>query len=371
MDSKITTLRELDGASGFLAKNAHPRDSRIRFEEKPHLYWLQGYPEPFISGTTITHHYFPKFDPDKTIMKMRISGSIDKPDSKYYGMTNEQIRDLWKNNSGNEAGTFMHSCIEFYLNKLPVENDSIEFNMFLNYAKDYNIENIIYRTEWMIYSTDHQIAGSIDAIVKNPDGTFTIVDWKRSKQIKFENSYQRFKRPFQHLEDCNFNHYAFQLNLYRTIIQKYYGMVVSGLYLVVCHPDNQNKNYQKIDLPIMDKEMEVLLDIRLQELKKNNKIYPKAEWETEEEVMNRLAFQSKVNPEDMDIEIDENNSHTDAPVTLKSISLDDMFITEPESQTHSVSNLKSLSLDSLFADDQEATTAPPVKKVKKKNLNKV
>lgn len=324
----ITTLRELNGASGFLAKNAHPRDDNITFEEVPHLYWIKGYPEPFISGTTIAHHYIPKFEPDKVIMKMRKSGSIDKPDSKYYGMTNEQIKALWCDPSANKAGTFMHSCIEFYLNKMPFQNDSLEFNMFLNYARDYDVENIIYRTEWMIYSTDHQIAGSIDAIVKNHDGTFTIVDWKRSKEIKRTNTYQKMKRPFNHLEDCNFNHYAFQLNLYRAIIQKYYGMVVSGLYLVICHPNNPNGNYQKIDLPIMDKEMETLLDLRIQELKKNKKIYPKADWENESEIMNR--FISDENNDEMEIEDVE--YAVEAPIVvektqsnLKSIGLDDMF----------------------------------------------
>ena len=47
-----------------------------------------------------------------------------------------------------------------------------------------------YRTEWMIWDKDHKLAGSIDMIFENEDGTLSIYDWKRSKEIKKQNKWQ-------------------------------------------------------------------------------------------------------------------------------------------------------------------------------------
>ena len=63
-----------------------------------------------------------------------------------------------------------------------VDNNSIEFQQFLKYQEDYK-DLKPYRTEWMIYDEELKLAGSIDMVNENSDGTLQIRDWKRSKQI--------------------------------------------------------------------------------------------------------------------------------------------------------------------------------------------
>jgi ATP-dependent exoDNAse (exonuclease V) beta subunit len=43
----------------------------------------------------------------------------------------------------------------------------------------------------MIYDKFFQIAGSIDMVFQREDGKYEIFDWKRSKEIKLKNGYQK------------------------------------------------------------------------------------------------------------------------------------------------------------------------------------
>ena len=65
-----------------------------------------------------------------------------------------------------------------------------------------------------------------------------------------------------HIPDTNFWHYALQLNIYRAILEKNYGKKVSELYLVRLHPDDVYKNYEKIEIPMMDTEIHHLFQYR-------------------------------------------------------------------------------------------------------------
>ena len=40
-----------------------------------------------------------------------------------------------------------------------------------------------FRTEWRIAADDKSIAGSVDFVGKLPDGTYCLMDWKRSKGL--------------------------------------------------------------------------------------------------------------------------------------------------------------------------------------------
>ena len=54
--------------------------------------------------------------------------------------------------------------------------------------------------------------------------------------------------------------------MYKTILEHKYGKKVTALYLVCMHPENKYKNYQRIEVPDLTKEMEELLKLRTQEL---------------------------------------------------------------------------------------------------------
>ena len=116
----------------------------------------------------------------------------------------------------------------------------------------------------MIYHEDLKIAGSVDMVYRNPDGTLLIYDWKRCKEIVKENAYGSTATTacVRHLPDTNFWHYALQLNTYKTIIEDKYGAKVVGLCLVCLHPDNANGTYQIIEVPFLEKEIADLFEYR-------------------------------------------------------------------------------------------------------------
>ena len=138
----------------------------------------------------------------------------------------------------------------------------------MNFVKDHN-DLIPYRTEWNVYHEDYKIAGSIDMIFMNKDGTLSIYDWKRCKSIDRFNNFGKkcLLQELKHISDTNYWHYTLQLNIYKFILEQKYGYIVKDLHLVVIHPDNSFKNYEKIKLPIIQDEVHILLENHKSKLK--------------------------------------------------------------------------------------------------------
>lgn len=64
----------------------------------------------------------------------------------------------------------------------------------------------------------------------------------------------------EHLPDTNYWHYTLQLNVYKWILEKYYGLEVADLYLVILHPDNSS--YRRMRLNILEEEVEDMIECR-------------------------------------------------------------------------------------------------------------
>lgn len=253
----------------YLAKlNAHPRDQYIEFDEGPHIYTVHGQ-QGYTSVTTWNHQHFSHFDADAIIDKMMKGKNWTDPKYKYYGMTREQIKASWDKNRDNAsgAGTQMHYDIECYWNGMEVHNNSVEFEWFLRFVKDYP-ELKPYRTEWMVYYEELKLSGSIDMIFELPDGSLQIYDWKRCKEIVHDSNFNKTALTpcIAHLPDTNFWHYSLQLNTYKKILEEKYGKTITGLYLICIHPDNPYKTYQRIEVPVLAKEMEDLFEVRRQQV---------------------------------------------------------------------------------------------------------
>ena len=65
------------------------------------------------------------------------------------------------------------------------------------------------------------------------------MDWKRTKNLreKYSNPWKNMAAPLDHLPDAQGIKYRLQLNVYRFILEKYYGFVVSSMLVVCLHPD--------------------------------------------------------------------------------------------------------------------------------------
>lgn len=217
------------------------RDNQIIFDPVVHKYTVKDATVPFTSVTTLVHKYAQEFNSLQIVKNIK-----NRETGKYAGMSDQQIIDSWAANGKQAAdlGTIMHEQIEnYFLHKTMPSIISPEFKQFLNFAADHpNLEP--FRLEWRIWDPIG-IAGSVDAVMKCGDDYF-IYDWKRSKEIKLRNPFQRCKGCLAHLDDCNYNHYTLQLNIYKYILEKYYGLSIKGMFIVVCHPDAQNYNIYEL-----------------------------------------------------------------------------------------------------------------------------
>ena len=155
-------------------------------------------------------------------------------------------------------GTGVHEAVEFHYNGLGHEmRSTTEFGYFLDFHREWVMPRglIPYRTEWRVFDEQLKLAGTIDMLYRNGDGSgFTIVDWKRSKKISKSSPFGKGTDMYTaHLDDCNFNTYSMQLYLYREVLHRRYGMRVTGCFLCVLHPDN--KTYKVHECRDMSKEI--------------------------------------------------------------------------------------------------------------------
>jgi ATP-dependent exoDNAse (exonuclease V) beta subunit len=263
-------------------RNSVKRDAQIKFYARGHKYEiLSDKDSKYTSVTTWNHSHFPKFDADKIIENIFKSKSWG-PEHKYWGQTAKQIKASWKANGDAVAGagTNLHERIENFMNneKLKpgyllkdlyedyyntLEDQQLEWDYFLKFVND-NAELKPYRTEWMIFHEDLKLAGSIDMVFENNDGTLSIYDWKRSKEITKVNNWNQYAlNPLiSEMPDTNFWHYSLQLNTYKRILEEKYDKKVTKLCLVRLHPNVEEKTYELLDVPILDKEMSELFEER-------------------------------------------------------------------------------------------------------------
>lgn len=272
--------------------NNHSRDDNIVFFEEGHKYdILNDMDHKYTSVTTWNHSHFPKFDSDKIIENI-MKGKKWNESHKYWGKSKEDIKALWKQNadSVSSAGTDLHYHIECFMNNEKMSsikythsdlynyyienqslfpNTSLEWNYFIQFVKDHPSFKP-YRTEWIVYDEEVKLAGSIDMVYENDDGTLSIYDWKRSKDIKRVNDWNKYALTpsICEMPDSNFWHYALQLNTYKYILEKHYNKTIRELFLVRLHPDAEEKNYELIKLPNLTKQIKLLFQELY--LQKNN-----------------------------------------------------------------------------------------------------
>jgi hypothetical protein len=267
------------------SRNPHLRDQGIKFYRQGHRYEIATDPKKrYTSVTTLVHGQFPKFDADLIISKiMKSKGWV--VGHKYWGLTADEIKALWNSNGSAAAcsGTNLHEQIETFMNdcrftfdyshkelfqeyeigkKYDVLERGVEWSMFINFIRDHPHLKP-YRTEWMIYHEDAKIAGSVDMIYENPDGTLEIYDWKRCKEIIKVNGWNETATNslLSHLPSTNFWQYSLQLNTYKKIIEDKYGKTVTKMCLVRIHPDAEE--YELLEVPFLNKEINDLFGERM------------------------------------------------------------------------------------------------------------
>ena len=247
----------------FLSKkNSHPLDARISLNVDNHMYTLDNSSKDMVSCTTFNGRFFKPFIKADAIANIMNSDKyLTDPEYKYYQKTADVIQSEW--DFSNKAGTQLHNEIENFLNKVHVSNDSKEYGFFQSFLQDHK-DYQPFRTEWIIFAETLRIAGSIDAVFKDPNGEYVIFDWKRS--VVTYSNFDDAKTPLSHFKDNTFIKYSLQLNMYRHILESFYGIKIKDMFIIELHPDNDS--YKKISVNRWENEMTALFALRAEELKK-------------------------------------------------------------------------------------------------------
>ena len=220
--------------------------------DENHVYTLDN--ETYTSVTTLVHQCFSVFDADSILAKMRIKGT------KYEGMTKEEIKEMWNANAfeAQQQGTQMHSVIERYYKKEPIADNEWacpEMDQFQRFTEMNCLTP--YGVEWRIYVKELKLAGTIDFVALNEDGTLDLYDWKRSKQMDVHNSFRKYSPVVPHIPDTNFGHYTVQLNLYKYMLEQKYDKKVRHMYLVCMYPTQLS--FQQYEVQDIQKDIPTIL----------------------------------------------------------------------------------------------------------------
>jgi len=248
-------------------ENKHALDECITFDEDSHTYFFSNTKMNY-SVTEVVSNYFEKFEPDVAIERMMNGPRWPRPEYQHKKdgrpFTPEEIKRQWDNigEYARNRGTWMHYNIERYFNGLPPSEDLVELKQFTDFHKDVVEKRGVrpHRTEWRIAAPEVSLAGSVDFVGSLPDGTYCIMDWKRSKNLagSMANTYGKLgKFPLDHLDDCEASKYFLQLNIYRHILQKHYDIVISSMVLTSFHPHADT--YFATDVPIWEEEVDKVM----------------------------------------------------------------------------------------------------------------
>ena len=184
-----------------------------------------------------------------------------------YKNATEEKRAEWKEKGvkASSDGTRFHNALELYADfgQIKDEDKDIE-DAIKSIHEEYKGYNKLYN-EICLYSEDHKVAGTADricAISNRKDCAVDIADFKTSgsKGIQFYSDYaKRLYPPFEHLHDCNYNKYSFQLSIYAYFFEQLTGRKVRQLYIHFI-PLDKPMEHRKVPVTYLKTDVKILLE---------------------------------------------------------------------------------------------------------------
>ena len=243
-------------------KNLVKTNKGVSFYEDKHEYKVEGQEEAVpISATGVVKTVFAEEDFDalgvvsKNLHKWRANAS-----SKYHALVEDKtdeeatkaLLDLW--GSANVLGTLFHLHFEARLNGVPLPRDErieSEFSEAARYLDaEFEREGMApFRTELCVFWVDEETgfatcAGQIDLLARKENGTYVMIDFKRTgKKLEEDaNTYGKWADPEGPMAGFgvnDFRKYSFQQSLYCVMLEQCAGIVVDPeeRYLLQAHPD--------------------------------------------------------------------------------------------------------------------------------------
>ena len=263
------TADMLEKMATFRDAGRYEQDAYIDFEPYEHIYIYNGR-QRLLPVSSLVGYFFESFN--------ALAAAERKCQN--YSIPVEESLDQWDRigTMASEVGTFMHAQTESYFRDGTFETiypfcyngetEAIslekEKQYFLQFVSDYAIRP--YRQEWPVYDLALNVAGTIDLICQEDDGSFTIYDWKRSSKVVnalgqpiTEGFNGKMSLNGINLPDTSFYHYCLQQNLYRYMLEQHYGIRVRAMNLVVLCASYPS--YYVAQVPKMDEVVNKMVGI--------------------------------------------------------------------------------------------------------------
>lgn len=197
----------------------------MKFDSANHSYRNEN-EEFYLSATAFIKKFHKPFERDKMAAKT----------AKKQKKTIEEVIAEWER-IGQEAvkkGISFHKVKEDELmGQTTIVVNDIEYTVYpATFEQDVKIETRKHLDpgvypELIVWSDRYKIAGQADYVEVTKDNKINIRDYKTSKEIKlsgwekWDGTREKMFFPLNHLDDCNFNHYCLQLNLYAFLIKQH------------------------------------------------------------------------------------------------------------------------------------------------------
>jgi hypothetical protein len=222
--------------------------NNITFYDKPHKYFIGG--KELISVTTLIHKYQEEFD----------EGYWSDFKASQKNLTPEEVLRAWKfiNRKGTIKGSAIHDYAEnlfqnkefeyplqLILDEFGFDPVRIEYDITKAHVdKFYNEVQgklIPIRTEMVVYDRETLIGGMLDILFYNVKmKQFQIWDWKTNKKFSEENKEKYLLGSLYTIEDCDYELYSLQLEMYKQIIERNVPIKLGKSYIVWFSHNNES-----------------------------------------------------------------------------------------------------------------------------------
>lgn len=225
------------------------------FDEAPHLYYLNG---KMVKSVSVTIEKFVEPFPTEEKAQGCYEKYYNDPTSKYYQMTADEIKKMWKdkNDNANAQGTLAHAFGENAMHYMVGDYDSIDpafkdrlvdgkfvaktgfeeaIVKFWNDLPDEYIPILVENRVYGKFGTDEAIyAGTFDLLIycsiPGKEGLL-IFDYKTNEDLYKNFKDKRLLEPFTRMKDMPKNHYEIQQSLYENALNEI-GLKVLGKRLI-------------------------------------------------------------------------------------------------------------------------------------------
>lgn len=294
-----------DAVLRLARENAHPRDVRISFDEPTHQYTVDGR-VVIGSVSSLWGSRFEAFDADGTARRCypkwaRIAREgDDAPDADVWTYVDRHVRliergddaaaraagvvgevcatgrgytrllrHLWNKGWDEERcvrgvvalwsalgeaasarGTYVHLQCELDCNGEAFDRDAVEVQQYLRF-REAHAHLAPFRTEWSVFARigAYVVSGQVDAVYRDAAGAYHMVDYKCcAHALTPTNPFGKFgKPPFEAVPDTPWGHYACQQNIYRYVLERFYGVRLQTARLLRVH--STISAYELVDVP--------------------------------------------------------------------------------------------------------------------------